>query len=112
MPGYNLAFDNVHAVEFSRTKRTRDPALEDLRSKQLWNRTTPMDQAETTRFPIPTYVKTSTWNEPEDGFETLPHESRIASDPISGRMSPLEAGELRIGTISGRCPSRSAAPLG
>ena len=24
---YNLAFDNVHAVEFSRTKRTRDPAV-------------------------------------------------------------------------------------
>jgi hypothetical protein len=25
MPGYNLAFDNVHAVEFSRTKRTPNP---------------------------------------------------------------------------------------
>jgi len=54
MPGYNLAFDNVHAVEFSRTKRTRDPAYEDHRSKQLWNRTILVDQVKPTRFPIST----------------------------------------------------------
>jgi len=37
MPGYNLAFDNVHAVEFSRTKRTGDPALEDLCPGQFFD---------------------------------------------------------------------------
>jgi hypothetical protein len=54
MPGYNLAFDNVHAVEFSRTKRIRAPAWENLRSKLLWNHSIPVDQVEPTRFPTHT----------------------------------------------------------
>ncbi|WP_235491476.1 hypothetical protein, partial [Frigoribacterium sp. Leaf186] len=37
MPGYNLAFDNVHAVEFSRTKLTGDPALEDFCPGQMYD---------------------------------------------------------------------------
>jgi hypothetical protein len=61
MPGYNLAFDNVHAVEFSRTKRTRNPAREDHSPKLLWNHPIPVDQVENDSISSPHIVKTSAW---------------------------------------------------
>ena len=44
MPGYNLAFDNVHAVEFSRIGRSPDPTITVRPEGQLLN---------LTRFAVP-----------------------------------------------------------